>query len=142
MPDENNDKTAEMESLQYLNQIYGDRYSAITAEIRSVIDEIGDLNRSVETLSNFDSVKGKRMLTMAGRSLFVYAIAEPEEKVLVEVGGGYLVEKSIEEGKQFLSTSIESKNKYLNSLTVEKEKLENALLEISYKLSQEQDSYV
>jgi prefoldin alpha subunit len=142
MPDENNDKTAEMESLQYLNQIYGDRYSAITAEIRSVIDEIEDLNRSVETLSNFDSVKGKRMLTMAGRSLFVYAIAEPEEKVLVEVGGGYLIEKSIEEGKQFLSTSIESKNKYLNSLTVEKEKLENALLEISYKLSQEQDSYV
>ncbi|MEM3227663.1 MAG: hypothetical protein QXR58_00905 [Candidatus Micrarchaeaceae archaeon] len=129
-------------ALQYLSKVYEDRYSEVATAVRNTIEEIEDLSRAEQMLSDFDSIKGRHMLAMASPILAINAILGSEEKVLVEVGGGYIVEKSIEEGKQFLSSVIESRNKYLSALTKEKEQLESALLEISYKLSQEQDSYV
>ncbi len=131
-----------IESLRYLNDIYSDRYSSVTSEIRRVIEDIEDLNRSSETLSSLDSMEGKGMLVPSGKYMLVHAIAEPNGKALVEVGAGFLVEKDIASAKQFVAEILKSRSEYLNKLTVEKDRLEDALLEISYKLSEQQDLHV
>ncbi len=130
------------ESLHYLNDIYSERYASVTSEIRRVVEDIEDLNRASATLSNLGSLNGKGMLVPAGKYMLVPAIAEPNGKVLVEVGAGFLVEKESQAAEQFISEMVKSRSDYLNRLTAEKDKLENALLEISFKLSEQQDLHV
>lgn len=123
------------EELRYLSQAYGERYTVLTEEIRNLVSTMESLNNSKKTLIEFDSVKGRKLLTPISSIMQISTIAENTEKVLVSVGGGYAIEKTTAEAEKFLDSVMEEKNKQLNTLSREKDSVESILMELSYALS-------
>ncbi len=124
-----------LEEVRYMAQLYNDRYTALNTEIKELVADIGSLSNSKKTLTEFDSIKGKRILTPISNIMQIFSTAEASNKVLVNVGGGYVLEKSIAEAQQFLDKVLDEKNKQLAEMSKEKDAVENVLLRLSYTLS-------
>ncbi len=124
-----------MEEVRYMAQLYNDRYTALNAEIKELVADIGSLSNSKKTLEEFDSIKGRKILTPISNIMQIFSTAEASDKVLVSVGGGYVLEKSIAEAQQFLDKVLDGKNRQLASMSKEKDTVENILLRLSYTLS-------
>ena len=124
-----------MEEVRYMAQLYNDRYTALNAEIKELVADIGSLSNSKKTLEEFDFIKGRKILTPISNIMQIFSTAEASDKVLVSVGGGYILEKSIAEAQQFLDKMLDGKNRQLASMSKEKDTVENILLRLSYTLS-------
>ena len=124
-----------MEEVRYMAQLYNDRYTALNAEIKELVADISSLSNSKKTLEEFDSIKGRKILTPISNIMQIFSTAEASDKVLVSVGGGYVLEKSIAEAQQFLDKMLDGKNRQLASMSKEKDTVENILLRLSYTLS-------
>lgn len=124
-----------MEEVRYMAQLYNDRYTALNAEIKELVADLGSLSNSKKTLEEFDFIKGRKILTPISNIMQIFSTAEASDKVLVSVGGGYILEKSIAEAQQFLDKMLDGKNRQLASMSKEKDTVENILLRLSYTLS-------
>ena len=124
-----------LEEIRYMAQLYNDRYTALNAEIKELVADIGSLSNSKKTLEEFDFIKGRKILTPISNIMQIFSTAEASDKVLVSVGGGYILEKSIAEAQQFLDKMLDGKNRQLASMSKEKDTVENILLRLSYTLS-------
>ena len=124
-----------MEEVRYMAQLYNDRYTALNTEIKELVADLGSLSNSKKTLEEFDSIKGRKILTPISNIMQIFSTAEASDKVLVSVGGGYILEKSIAEAQQFLDKMLDGKNRQLASMSKEKDTVENILLRLSYTLS-------
>jgi prefoldin alpha subunit len=124
-----------LEEIRYMAQLYNDRYTALNTEIKELVADLGSLSNSKKTLEEFDFIKGRKILTPISNIMQIFSTAEASDKVLVSVGGGYILEKSIAEAQQFLDKMLDGKNRQLASMSKEKDTVENILLRLSYTLS-------
>ncbi|MEM0154607.1 MAG: prefoldin subunit alpha [Methanothrix sp.] len=123
-----------VQNLQYMQQVYQNQYTTISREINAVMDYINELNAAKTSLEKFDRIKGSSMLSPIGSSVFISAKAATEPKVLVGVGGGYLVEKEIANAIEYLSSRIEMHTKNMQELMKARDKAEDAIFDISARL--------
>jgi prefoldin alpha subunit len=125
----------ELSQLRYLQEIYGERYALINQEIKNRMGYLQELNNVSVSVNSLPEIAGKPTLNPIGADLYLFGTASREQKIIVGVGGGYLVEKSADEAKEFLSKVLSKHEKAVSELMKEKETLENAMLEITYRIA-------
>ena len=123
-----------VQNLQYMQQVYQNQYTAISREINAIMEYINELNAAKTSMEKFDRIKNSNILSPIGSSVFISAKAAEEPKVLVGVGGGYLVEKEIAKAIEYLSSRIDMHTKNMQELMKARSKAEDAMFEISTKL--------
>ncbi len=123
-----------VQNLQYMQQVYQNQYATISREINAVMDYINELNAAKTAMEKFGRIKNSNILSPIGSSIFISAKAAEEAKVLVGVGGGYLVEKEIAKAIEYLSSRIEMHTRSMQELMKARDKAEDAMFEISAKL--------
>ncbi len=124
----------EVAELSYFQQLYQGQYEAVSRSINTALQMLGDMNNVKETLDRIGEVKGRNTLAPIGSGTYLHSKAEDVDSVVVGVGAGYLVEKSVDEAKQFVSAVIERQTVAINGMLKSKNDIENALLEVSLRL--------
>ena len=136
--------------VQQLDQIKRD----IDQEISVFTESINHLKiaqqKFSESLGNLDSItaknEGKELMVPMTSSMYVPGILDETSSVLVDIGTGYYVEKSVEDGKKYFRGKIEFVGRQLEKihpLLLEKQRIRNALIEaLNEKLSQNQSKAV
>ena len=71
-----------------------------------------------------------------GYDMYLNSQVAKSDKVAVGVGAGYMVEKGVDEAKQYVAKALDMETKRLNELMRAKKEVEAALIEVSYKLEQ------
>lgn len=125
-----------VEELKYLQQIYQNQYTLVAQQINSTLELIRQLESAHSTIEHMDAVKGRQGLVPIGADAFISGKIDEAGSVLVGIGAGYLVEKSMDEAKQFFSKFNEQEMQEVNRLMKAKAELENAMIEISYKIDE------
>lgn len=122
------------EELRYMQQVYQNQYSVLSNSINMILRELQELNSAQRTLENIDLVEGKETLTGIGGDFYLVGSIKDPKSVLVGIGAGYVVEKETDPAKTFVANLIKKHTESLNRLTKNRRELENALIEISYRL--------
>ncbi len=125
-----------VEGLQYLHQLYQSQYMLLTQEINAMLDELAKLNNAQKTVNSMDDVKNRNALMPLGGDIYLDASIGDSKSVIISVGGGYLIEQTIDEAKQFINKQAQKQTQEINSMMKNKRELEQAVLEISYRLEQ------
>ncbi len=135
----NDDKGAKLdrdgiEELRYIQQIYQNQYAMTGNSINALLRELQELSSAQKTLESMDLVQGKETLTGIGGDFYLVGKIENPKKALVGIGAGYVVEKDIDSAKLHVAELIKKHTENLNNVTKSRKQIENALIEISYRL--------
>lgn len=136
-PDNSNVKPQdEMQAMRYLQQLYQNQYSAIINELNQMVGHLGELNAAAKTLENCDVIEGKGMMMHIGANIYINTSAAKLDKVLVSVGGGWIVEKVLDDAKRYIGGRTEKVTGMYNKLSRNKKELETAIIEVSQRMEQ------
>lgn len=122
------------DELRYIQQVYQNQYALIGNNINLLVQEVGQLNSAQKTIENLNLIKEKDVITNIGSDFYLFGKVPRTDTVLVGVGAGYLIEKDPESAKEYVTSLIKKRTESLNVLTKNRKELENALVEISYRL--------
>jgi prefoldin alpha subunit len=125
-----------LEELRYLQQIYQNQYGLVSQEINNRSENLRELDSAQQTLENIDIIKDKSTLVSTGASTFAFGKITDNKSVVIGIGAGYMVEKSIDEAKNYISKAIEQESKYITQLNKSKKEVEAALIEIEVKVDE------
>ncbi len=128
------EKQDALEQLRYLQEVYAREYQTLLNEISNYLLVSNSFERNREILNNADKFKNSSILLNIEAGTFVKVNANDFKSVLVQVGAGYLVEKNVEEAKEFVGKNSERLQANLKQLGVQKQKVEKELLDLSYKI--------
>lgn len=135
MPDNaEQEKMAKLEELSYARQVYQNQYAMVTNSVQMAMHELQELDAALRTLESADMLKGKEALLGVGAGVYVRSVPSDPSVVLVAVGGSYVMEKSVDDAKAFVSSQKSAKTEILNKLAKSKRDLEAALIDIDYKI--------
>ena len=123
-----------LDELAYMQQVYQNQYNLVGNNINLLLQEVQRLNSAQKTIENLNLVKGKDVITNIGADFYLFGKVPNPDTVLVGVGAGYLVEKDPESAKEYVASLIKRRTEDLNLLTKNRKELENALVEISYRM--------
>ncbi len=102
--------------------------------VADALQEVQMLGAVQNTLENNDLMKGKETLMHIGASVYMKTMAKDSASVIVSIGGGYLMEKGIDDAKGYVSKRMAKRTEELNSMAKNRKELQNALIDISYKM--------
>ncbi|XP_057305816.1 prefoldin subunit 5-like [Hydractinia symbiolongicarpus] len=132
-------------SIQQLDQIKKD----IDQEIGILTESVNQLKiaqqKFSDSLDNLGRVtvdkKGKELMVPMTSSMYVPGFLDDTSTVMVDIGTGYYVEKSVEDGKKYFRRKIEFVGKQVEKIhpaLLEKQRARSALIEaLSAKVSQQ-----
>lgn len=123
-----------MEELAYLEKLYQNQYMLVTNAVNAAMEELQDLSSASKSIENSGIVAGKESFSSIGADFYVMARIKDEKRVVVGVGGGYLVEKETESAMQFINGKIEKKNAMIDKLVKSRKELEAAVIELGSKM--------
>ena len=124
----------EVAELSYFQQLYQGQYESISRSISTAMQTLGDMNGVRETLDKLDQAKGRNALSPIGTGTYLHSKVDETDSVVVGVGAGYLVEKNVDDAKQFISKLIERQTSTINGMLKSKDEIEAALVEVSMRL--------
>ncbi|MCL4411278.1 MAG: prefoldin subunit alpha [Candidatus Marsarchaeota archaeon] len=130
------EKSESIFTLNYIRQVYQNQYLLTTKAIEASMDMLNDLNTTKVTLENMDSINGHSILAPISNSSYLYGKVEAGDKIIINIGAGYMIEETVEEAKSFVSRMIEKESKYITELSKNKGELESAILDLNYRLEQ------
>jgi prefoldin alpha subunit len=130
-------KVSELDELRYMQQVYQNQYAALNNSMSAQMQEVQMLGAVQRTFESSDMLKGKETLMHIGASVYIKTSIKDSSHAIVSVGGGYLVEKSVEEAKAYVSTAMTKKTELVNKLAKSRKELQAALIELSYKIESE-----
>ncbi|MEM3211867.1 MAG: hypothetical protein QXR85_00965 [Candidatus Micrarchaeaceae archaeon] len=125
------DTDEEANRLAYLQAAYMQQYELISNEIETYTIAQESLLRNLELIEHIGSVENSKILSGNGGIMF-NATTGKLDSVLVYVGAGYVVEKSLDEAKSFLQKLSRANEENINRLSAEKNRLEKMLIEVSH----------
>ena len=134
MADEEIKNAKSIDELRYMQQVYQNQYAALNSSMNMHMQEVQMLGAVQNTLENNDLMKGKETLMHIGASVYMKTMAKDSASVIVSIGGGYLMEKGIDEAKGYVSRRMAKKTEELNGMAKSRKELQNALIDISYKM--------
>lgn len=134
MAENDDEKVNELEELRYMQQVYQNQYAVLNNSMSMQMQDVQMLGAVQRTLENSDTLKGKETLMHVGASVYMKAAVKDAGSAVVSIGGGYLVEKSVDEAKGYISAMMTKKTELVNSLAKSRKELQAALIEMSYKI--------
>ncbi len=123
-----------LDELRYMQSVYQGQYEAISASINAVMQEMQALGSAQRTLENNGMLKDKDVLVGLGGGAYALGRISDNNSVLVSVGAGYLVEKDAESARGYVESLIKMHTEEFNRLASSRKQIENALMELSYRL--------
>lgn len=118
------------EELAYLERAYQNQYVMMGNAINSALEELRELSSAGEALDSIDRLAGKESFNSIGGDFYLKSQIKKDTKVMIGVGGGFLVEKEIDAAKQTAKKRIDAKNEMINKLMKGRKELEDALMDI------------
>lgn len=95
------------EKIELLNSL-NSRYEMLVEQLRLVEQQISELSLFGEELETIEKNESSEIFAPIGKSVYAPVKINTDKKLLVEIGGGYLVNKNIKETKQVI---VEQKNR-------------------------------
>ncbi len=120
--------------INYLQQLYTDRHNLLAREMGGMMENLQEMSNALTSLNAVDRLRNRGAMMHLGSDVYTTGTVGSMERIIVGVGSNYLVEKSVDECKGFISARIDKYNKLLQGLAKEREDLEAALIDLSYKL--------
>lgn len=121
--------------LRYLQNLYSQQYEFVEDNLATYSIANNTIKKNLELLDNAASAKGSKILVNPEGGIYFEASVKEMNKIITYVGAGYLAEKSIDQAKEFLTENQKKGEEVLKKLISDKQKLENELLDINYKLA-------
>ena len=125
----------DLEQLKYLYDAYTRQYEAIVGEISNYLMISAAYDRNLETLNKLDTIQNSNMLVSLEAGTFMQVDVKEVKTLITNVGAGYMVEKSVEEAKEFLSTNSIKIQQSVNALVSQRQKVEKEVLDLSFRLN-------
>ncbi len=125
-----------LEEFRYLQQIYQNQYGLVSQELNNRTENMRELDAAQKALENIDTIKDKSTMIPVGANTFALGKITDNKSVVVGIGAGYMVEKNIEEAKNYIAKALEQETKYINQLNKNKKDVEAALMEIAFKVDE------
>ena len=124
----------ELYTLSYMQQLYQNQYSTIVSEINRDIQYLNELGALKKTLEGVELVMGRDVLVNLGANAYMNSRAEKLDSVLIDIGAGYVVEKSVDDAKLFVDARVERSTKMFNSLVKSRNELRDAIVEVARRI--------
>jgi prefoldin alpha subunit len=119
-------------------QLYQQRMEALQQQASLVQMSLQDMDNALKALSVLESQKpGHEMLVPIGAGSYVHATLSHPEQVLINLGAGVTMEKSVADSKTVLQSRRTDLEKVLLETTGAMEQTENELM----RLQQEAEKY-
>ncbi len=134
MAEERSKREDEINRLFYLQSLYNQQYEALMNEITTMSIAQAALDRNLQLFEKRDTIKGTNILVSGEGGTYFEANVKDIKKVLTYVGAGYLVEKDIEQAKEFIGKNKEMSKGTLERLAGEKQKLESEIMRVQYAI--------
>jgi prefoldin alpha subunit len=125
------------EEIAYVERVYQNQYAMIGNAINASLEELQQLNSASKSLEDMDKLAGKESFASIGADFYVRSQIKKETKTIIGVGGGFLVEKEIDEAKQTVKKRIDAKNEMMNKLIKNRRELETAMVDIQSGIAPE-----
>ncbi|MCL5430126.1 MAG: prefoldin subunit alpha [Candidatus Marsarchaeota archaeon] len=125
-----------IDELRYLQQLYQNQYMSIAQEVSNRLDVLKDFGNSQVALEHMDTMGGKQTLMHIGGGAYLSSKINESGKIIMNVGAGYLVEKNVPDAKAYIAKILDKETQYINRLNKNKKEIENALIEISYRVEE------
>lgn len=114
---EGTDKRQELQDVLMQLDAHKQRMDAISNEINIVQSNILELNTTIQALSILnDSKAGSEILVPLGSGSFVRAELKEKDRILVGVGAGLSIEKTLDDAEKALKTRLDEVSKLLSRL--------------------------
>lgn len=91
----------ENEKIEILNSL-NSRYEMLVEQLKLVEQQVSELSLFDEELEVIKSKKDQEILAPIGKSVFAPVNIDSVKKLIVEVGSGYFVKKSLDETKSVI----------------------------------------
>ncbi len=134
MAAEMSNKEEEANRLFYLQNLYNQQYEALMNEITTFGMAQAAIERNLTLLEKKDELKGSNILVSGEGGTYIEADIKDIKKVMTYVGAGYLIEKDIEQAREFLKKSAEVSKSTIGRMIQDKQKLENELMRIQFAI--------
>ncbi len=121
--------------LQYLQNVYTQRYEILNEQITTYSIARDAVLRSISLIDNAGSLENSNVLLNTEGGTYIEASVNKVDKLLTYVGAGYLVEKGIAEAKEFLEAAVKNSESAVAKLMGERQKVEQELFDISYRMA-------
>ncbi len=121
--------------LRYLQDLYGQQYENLENNIATYNLANSSLQRNIEMLEKSKSMEGSNIMIGGEGGAYMSAKVGKADKVMTYVGGGYMVDKSLEDALKFLRENGKRGEAMLSKLLAEKQQIERELLDLQYKMN-------
>jgi prefoldin alpha subunit len=118
------------EELGYLERVYQNQYMMVGNAINSALEELQELNSASKALEGMDVLAGNESFSSIGADFYLRSQIRPDRKVIMGVGGGFMVEKEVDTAKHDVKKRIDAKNGMLDKLVKSRKELESAMVNI------------
>ena len=139
MPEPQPKKTQDLNEifmqLRYLQDLYGQQYENLENNIATYNLANSSLQRNIEMLERSKSMEGSNIMIGGEGGAYMSAKVGKADKIITYVGGGYMIEKSVEEALSFLRENEKRGIEMLSKLQAEKRQIEKELLDVQYKMN-------
>jgi len=120
----------ERQKLMYEGKVYEEQTRMISREMEKVTLTMLDLSNAFKTIENMGDTN---TLVPIGGNTFLEAKMQ-SDKVLVPVGGGYMIKMEKKKAQKEVERRVESTKKVMEKLNKEHENLVKKMIEIDKKL--------
>jgi prefoldin alpha subunit len=118
----------------YLLQRYQEQAEALYGEAEVIERLILDYNRAAETLQEMTTVNIKETLIPIGGNTFAYGALENTDKVIINVGRGILIEKTVNAAIKTINKKIADLKKSQENVMKTAEDIQEKMEEINQNL--------
>ena len=102
-------------------------YQEVTNRQQAVSAALLDTRAALEALDALSKSEKNNLLVPLGAGSLIFATAEPLDKIIVSVGAGVAIEKSLESAKSFLQTRRQDLEKAVSSLDSQRKEIGSRL---------------
>ncbi|RLI90093.1 MAG: prefoldin subunit alpha [Candidatus Altiarchaeales archaeon] len=125
------DKQRELQRILIEADNYRKQIDSLSAQIQIVENKRMEIDSTIETMDSLKENRiGTEILVPIGSNSFVRAELKDNKKVIVEIGAGISVEKTIDEAKEILKMRNKELENTMNKLQSAVAEIKNKLLEL------------
>lgn len=118
------------EEMAYLERVYQNQYMMVGNAINSALQELQELTSAQKALEEMDKLAGKESFNSIGADFYLKSQIKKDTKVVIGVGGGFMVEKDTDSAKQTVKKRLDAKNEMITKLVKNRKELEAAMVDI------------
>jgi prefoldin alpha subunit len=140
MEEKGSGRRMSQEEIAYIERVYQNQYMMVGNAINAALEELQELSSAGKALDEMGQVAGKESFSGIGGDFYLKSQIKKDSKVIVGVGGGFMVEKEVDAAKQAVKKRMDAKNEMVSKLVKNRKELEAAMINIQSGIAPGQNS--